>query len=110
MSEVKVIRIPPGIGKTHAMRRVAMAAVAKGKRVAIYAPTVALGREIAHPFGPLARVWLGRDQPDPDVAGQSMCQRADVARAVGEAGQSPGKGLCPDCLFKARCSYLAQSR
>ena len=101
VSDVRVFRLPPGTGKTSTVKRVVLAVVAKDKRVAIYAPTVALSREIAQSFGSSARVMLGRDQPN-------MCQRADTARAVGEAGQSPSKTLCPDCPFKSECRYLAQ--
>lgn len=108
MRDVRALAYPPGTGKTYAVAREATLAAERGARVAIYVPTVALAIELAKQIGPLARVIRGRGQPDSDLAGQRMCQRADEAQAVGEAGYSAGRTLCPNCPFKADCAYLAQ--
>lgn len=108
MEDVLALAYPPGTGKTRAVAEEAVAAAMRGERTAFYLPTVALAVEVASKMLPYARVIRGRDQRDPNIAGQRMCQRAETARAVGEAGYSVGRTLCPECPFKKGCSYQAQ--
>ncbi len=106
-----------GLGKSEVAIQATAAAVHAGANIAMAVETVALAKELAErfPHG-VARVWYGREQPDPMDPAQSACRRPGAAnlsaRARGEKAVSElvcgrGKHACP---LMVACYYQRQLR
>jgi|DEB0MinimDraft_12_1074336.scaffolds.fasta_scaffold03696_2 hypothetical protein len=113
---VLAIAASPGAGKS----TVARAALAQfnlsrfGGDVVFYLPTLKLAEEAARDAG--GHVTRGRTQADP-MSGQPMCERFELAEAVGKAGLNVHSTLCERkldddttalCPHFHRCRYLRQ--
>ena len=81
-------------------------------------PTLGKAEEIARDYRRLteglpdalpARIVRGRGASDPERQGHTMCDRADAARLVAEAGLSVRKTLCPTCPFAGQCGTHRQA-
>ncbi|MGD0109446.1 MAG: hypothetical protein ABSC06_36255, partial [Rhodopila sp.] len=104
-------------GKTAAAIE-AVAAITEPLNVWFTETTLAKAIEVADDYAAAIRdrpgslpavVVRGRGQPDPQREGRTMCDRAEIARQVAEAGLSVRKTLCPACPFLDTCGYRQQA-
>lgn len=112
------IRITPGGGKTFAAIEEMVALVRRVNVTVAYAvPTHSKAEEIEADIKrtarePIAATWRGIDREDPENAGQQMCRRATLVKAVVKSSGSitdvcgsPERGFCP---FREECGYRRQ--
>jgi len=124
---VHALAVTTGVGKTWATAK-AIAQYVLGRRgtartpkAILYAvPTHRLGVEIERLFaahGLEARVFRGRQAPDPTRPGQTMCddiEAVEIASSLGEPIESSccklkeGVAVVHQCQFYGTCSYQAQ--
>lgn len=123
---VMAVRVTTGVGKSFEARRAAvrlvreLRAAGDGRAVVMAVPRHNLGDEAAAALRDIAgdhlavAVYRGRDADDPDAPGETMCRRADEARAVLAAGGEVQRTLCQSgdvrCPFFAACGYQRQRR
>ena len=62
----------------------------------------------APPEAPPSVIVRGRNAPDPDRPGATMCRLGAVAGRLAAAGVSVRDALCEKCPFRDDCSYLRQ--
>ena len=101
-SAAMVLKVTAGLGKTattlHAIARHGEALLGLG-HVLFYVPTLELAERACEDFRRLApglpcRVIRGRDAPRPDDGEKTMCERAEMARAVAGFVPSVTQALC----------------
>src|SRR5574337_850534 len=114
----RVVASETGLGKSRAAIR-AITTLARTANIAMAAPTVALAQELASRFDPKlvdARVWLGREQDDPDTPGEKVCRRPEAARLAGKVRgpKSVAELICgkgeSTCPLARVCYYQKQRR
>ncbi|MCJ2065189.1 RepB family DNA primase [Methylobacterium sp. J-088] len=123
------LAVTTGVGKTSATAK-ALAAHILSRRGTVQAtkgilyavPTHRLGAEIERQFiehGVTARVFRGRQAPDPDRSGQAMCddlEAVEIALALGEPVEAAccrhkPKGMPEQvCAHFHTCAYQAQKK
>ena len=127
IAPVHAIKADVGIGKSHVARKRAtelltrLRASRDDRTVVLAVPTHRLGDEQAEAFealgsGLVARVWRGREAPDPIAPGQAMCQDLAAVRDAYEVSADPQTTVCQskvagktvECPFFSSCSYQAQ--
>jgi hypothetical protein len=106
----KVGKGSTGIGKSRLALDQAISLAMQGHNVVYLTRTIALADELAQRMGPgvSIRVWRGRNQPDPQHPGQTMCQELDLVRQSQSVYADPNDVVCPICPHRATCSYQAQ--
>jgi putative DNA primase/helicase len=106
----RVVKGSTGIGKSRAALEQEISLAKQGYKAVHLTRTVALADELAQRVGPgiSVRVWRGRDQPDPQHPGQTMCQKLDLVRETQSVYADPNDVVCPICPHRASCSYQAQ--
>src|SRR5215469_16065042 len=106
----RVVKGSTGIGKSRRALDHEISLVKQGHRAVHLTRTVALADELAQRVRPgiSVRVWRGRDQPDPQRPGQTMCQELDLVRRAQSVYADPNDVVCPICPHLASCSYHAQ--
>ena len=129
---VHMVKLDTGAGKSEANRRYGASMLARMRAagdqdtLAIGVPRLDLGDEQATAFNALplavaanliARVWRGRDRPDPAMPGKAMCHDQEAVKLVREAGgnvqaQACGTGKLgePTCEHFWKCGYQRQKR
>jgi phage/plasmid primase-like uncharacterized protein len=104
-------------GKTAAAIE-AIAGISQTVNVWFTEPTLEKAEEVARDYAKATRnrpdalpglVVRGRGQTDPARGGHTMCDRAEIARRVAEAGLSVRKTLCPTCPFLGSCGTRRQA-
>ncbi len=118
----EAVKVTTGVGKTSGAAKEVAGLIAQiaGKRVGLAVPTHKLGREIAQRFidlGVDARVFYGRNAPDPDSPGDAMCLDPDKVEVATQAMQNITKSCCRfknvECAFYSpsaprQCGYWRQ--
>ena len=106
----QVVKSSTGTGKSHLALGPAISLAKQGYKVPYLTPTIALADELAQRVRPgiSVRVWRGRDLPDPQRPGQTMCQELDLVRRAQSVYADPNDVVCPICPHLASCSYHAQ--
>ncbi|WP_237479231.1 bifunctional DNA primase/polymerase [Lichenibacterium dinghuense] len=121
-SQAWVLKIETGIGKTERAIASVAGAACGGLNIGYAVPTVRLGEEVAVRFTKLgvdARVYRGRDQPDPERPGDAICLNPIAVRDAREAGaRNVMEAVCEVrarsgrpatvCPRHAECGYMRQ--
>ena len=124
---VHALAVSTGVGKTRATARTVAAHVvarrgtaAAAKPILYAVPTHRLGAEIETQFaehGVTARVFRGREAPDPDRPGETMCDDVEAVQIALSLGATVQTACCKTkledgrearCLFFDVCSYQRQ--
>ncbi|MHB2207769.1 bifunctional DNA primase/polymerase [Methylobacterium sp. CM6257] len=122
MPRGRIFRIEAGVGKTDAAVTAAARAIRAGLNVVFAVPRVDLGDELAARLarqGITADVWRGRERPDPETPGHSMCLNPEAVADARQAGAwSIAETVCEQHDTKARrfvrcphfetCGYMRQ--
>ena len=58
--------------------------------------------------GLVVRSWAGRNRPDPDQPGQTMCADLPAVDAAHDAGLDVDEFACKPCVLRASCAHLRQ--
>lgn len=122
MPRGRIFRVEAGIGKTDAAVAAAARAIRAGLSVVFAVPRVDLGDELVARLarqGIIARVWRGRDRPDPEAPEHPMCLNLGAVADARQAGawsiaetvceqRDPAARRVVRCPFFESCGHVRQ--